>query len=145
MLNKEKFAKEIMELALNHETVSIATDGRLIPCGRVPCDYCKLYGHYEWSNSPLIRNKCKDAFIRWANSEYKEPEIDWERVPVDTPVLVWDRDGSNKLKRHYAGLRNGCFVTFDNGETSWSFSGEISSWLNCELARKEDIQKYRKR
>lgn len=145
MLNKEKFAKEIMELALNHETVSIATDGRLIPCGQVPCDYCKLYGHYEWSNSPLIGNKCTDNFIRWANSEYKEPEIDWERVPVDTPVLVWDNFETNKSKRYYAGLNGRYYMAFDCGATSWSSDGKTTLWLNCELVRKEDIQKYRKR
>lgn len=145
MLNKEKFAKEIMELALNHETVSITDDGELIPCGRVPCDYCKFYNQYDWSSNPFVRNKCKDAFIRWANSEYKEFEIDWYKVPVDTPVLVFAKNESNKLKRYYAGLKNGYFVTFDNGATSWSFDGKTTLWSNCELARKEDIQKYRKR
>lgn len=136
MLNKEKFAKEIAEIAINGIANDIAVvDGKPCMCRNTRCKDC----YFNDSNY------CSKEFKEWANSEYKEPEIDWERVPVDTPVLVWDRDGSNKLKRHYAGLRNGCFVTFDNGETSWSFSGEISSWLNCELARKEDIQKYRKR
>lgn len=136
MLNKEKFAKEIVEIAINGIANDIAVvDGKPCMCKNTRCKDC------DFNDS----NYCSKEFKEWANSEYKEPEIDWERVPVDTPVLVWDRDGSNKLKRHYAGLRNGCFVTFDNGETSWSFSGEISSWLNCELARKEDIQKYRKR
>lgn len=136
MLNKEKFAKEIVEIAINGIANDIAVvDGKPCMCKNTRCKDC------DFNDS----NYCSKEFKEWANSEYKEPEIDWERVSVDTPVLVWDRDGSNKLKRHYAGLRNGCFVTFDNGETSWSFSGEISSWLNCELARKEDIQKYRKR
>ena len=136
MLNKEKFAKEIVEIAINGIANDIAVvDGKPCMCKNTRCKDC------DFNDS----NYCSKEFKEWANSEYKEPEIDWERVPVDTPVLVWDMDGSNKLKRHYAGLRNGCFVTFDNGETSWSFSGEISSWLNCELARKEDIQKYRKR
>lgn len=147
MLNKEKFAKEIMELALNHETVSITDNGELIPCGRVPCDYCKLYNQYDWSSNPFVRNKCKGAFIRWANSEYKEIDIDWDRVPVDTPVLVWDTDDKHKKKRYYAGLNDGYYMAFNNGTTSWSSDSvkETSLWSNCELARKEDIQKYRKR
>lgn len=145
MLNKEKFAKEIMELALNHETVSITTNGRLIPCGQVPCDYCKFYGHYDWSSSPSIRDKCKGAFIRWANSEYKEPEIDWTKVPVDTPVLVWDSDDRIKRRRYYASCEDGCFRAFENGNTSWSSEDEPVPWSHCELARKEDVEKYRKR
>lgn len=135
MLNKEKFAKEIVEIATNGNAHDVAVvDGKPCVCGYTRCKDCDFN-----------MNTCSKELNEWANSEYKELVIDWDRVPVDTPVLVWDRDGSNKLKRHYAGLKNGFFVTFDNGETSWSFSGEISSWFNCELARKEDIQKYRKR
>ena len=151
MLNKEKFAKEIMELALNHETVSITTDGKLIPCGQVPCDYCKLYGHYDWSSSPSIRNKCKGAFVRWANSEYKEPEIDWTKVPVDTPVLVWDfekdKDEAERVYfSRYVEVADYPYEVFDDGRTSWSSGDyEVSTWRCCELAREEDVEKYRKR
>lgn len=149
MLNKEKFAKEIMELALNHETVSIATDGRLIPCGQVPCDYCKLYGHHDWRNSPLIRNKCKGAFIRWLNSGYKEPEIDWEKVSVDTPVLVWDFKKDEPERAYFSRYIEGAdypYDVFDDGRTSWSSDDhEATSWRYCKLAREEDIEKYRKR
>lgn len=83
----------------------------------------------------------------WANSEYKEIEIDWYKVPVDTPVLVWDNDNKYKKKRYYAGTNGTKFMTFDWGATSWSSDSgvETTLWYNCELARKEDIQKYRKR
>lgn len=33
-------------------------------------------------------DKCDCAFENWANSEYIELEIDWTKVPADTPVLV---------------------------------------------------------
>ena len=123
----------------------------LIPCGQVPCDYCKLYGHYDWSSSPSIRNKCKGAFVRWANSEYKEPEIDWTKVPVDTPVLVWDfekdKDEAERVYfSRYVEVADYPYEVFDDGRTSWSSGDyEVSTWRCCELAREEDVEKYRKR
>lgn len=30
--------------------------------------------------------------------------VDWSKVPVDTPVLVWDDDSKKKLKRYFAFL-----------------------------------------
>lgn len=135
MLNKEKFAKEIIEIATNGNSNDIAVvDGKPCVCGNTRCKDCDFNA-----------STCGKELNEWANSEYKEIEIDWDKVPVDTPVFVWDNDESNKLKGYYAGLKNGYFMTFDNGQTSWSFSGKTTLWYNCELAREEDIQKYRKR
>lgn len=136
MLNKEKFAKEIVEIAINGIANDIAVvDGKPCMCENTRCKDC------DFNDS----NYCSKEFKKWANSEYKEIEIDWDKVPVDTPVFVWDAFTINKQKRYYAGLKNGYYMAFDYGATSWSFSGERTLWHNCELARKEDIQKYRKR
>lgn len=135
MLNKEKFAKEIIEIATNGNSNDIAVvDGKPCVCGNTRCKDCDFNA-----------STCGKELNEWANSEYEKIDIDWYKVPVDTPVLVWAKNESNKLKRYYAGLKNGYFVTFDNGATSWSFYGKTTLWSNCELARKEDIQKYRKR
>lgn len=135
MLNKEKFAKEIIEIATNGNSNDIAVvDGKPCVCGNTRCKDCDFNA-----------STCGKELNEWANSEYEKIDIDWYKVPVDTPVLVWANNESNKLKRYYAGLKNGYFVTFDNGATSWSFYGKTTLWSNCELARKEDIQKYRKR
>lgn len=133
MLNKEKFAKEIIEIATSGGTLGVA-DGKPCVCGMENCNDCDFHP-----------GTCVDQLEKWANSEYKEFEIDWYKVPVDTPVFVWDAFTINKQKRYYAGLKNGYYMAFDYGATSWSFSGERTLWHNCELARKEDIQKYRKR
>ena len=135
MLNKEKFAKEIIEIATNGNSNDIAVvDGKPCVCGNTRCKDCDFNA-----------STCGKELNEWANSEYERIDIDWYKVPVDTPVLVWAKNESNNLKRYYAGLKNGYFVTFDNGATSWSFDGKTTLWSNCELARKEDIQKYRKR
>lgn len=135
MLNREKFAKEIMDIALEHSRVSITKWGRICECGEVPCSLCIFY---EYSG-------CAIAFKKWLNSEYKESEIDWEKVPVDTPVLVWD-DNKEKLKRRYFSAyvkSDSLYETFNDGATSWTTCA-TSRWKHCELAKVEDKQKYAK-
>ena len=135
MLNKEKFAKEIVEIVTNGKDLSVV-NGKPCSCDDTRCADCDFHN-----------NSCTEGIKEWANSEYKESVIDWDRVPVDTPVLVWDTDDKHKKKRYYAGLNDGYYMAFNNGTTSWSSDSvkETSLWSNCELARKEDIQKYRKR
>lgn len=136
MLNKEKFAKEIVEIVTNGNSNGIAVvDGKPCVCENTMCHDCDF----------TDVNTCDNELNEWANSEYKEIEIDWDRVPVDTPVLVWDIYAKNKLKRYYAGLNDGHYKVFNGGATSWSCNEKTALWSNCELARKEDIQKYRKR
>lgn len=58
----------------------------------------------------------------WLNSEYIEPkkeEVDWSKVPIDTPVFVSD-DNKNWYRRHFAYYRDKRIWTFDNGVTSWT-------------------------
>lgn len=135
MLNKEKFAKEIVEIVTNGKDLSVV-NGKPCSCDDTRCADCDFHN-----------NSCTEGIKEWANSEYKESVIDWDRVPVDTPVLVWDTDDKHKKKRYYAGTNGTKFMTFDWGATSWSSDSgvETTLWYNCELARKEDIQKYRKR
>lgn len=45
----------------------------------------------------LDEPNCRTAFKDWLDSEYKETEIDWDKVPVDTPVFVWG-DNRKTLK-----------------------------------------------
>ena len=133
MLNKEKFAKEIVEIVTNGRDLSVV-NGKPCSCDDTCCADCDFHN-----------NTCTEGIKEWANSEYKEFEIDWHKVPVDTPVLVWDEYNKYNKKRYYAGRDGIKFMTFDFGATSWSCDGKTSSWFNCKLAREEDIQKYRKR
>ena len=38
----------------------------------------------------------------WLLEEYEEPEVDWSKVEVDTPILVRDFEGSDWFRRHFA-------------------------------------------
>ena len=139
MKNKEKFAKEIIEIAATGSSIAMR-DGVLRECRGLNCSQCDFY-----DGGALCDSKCK----AWAESEYVEPkyEIDWASVPVDTPVII---KGVASNRRYFSRiLSDGRISTFSNGRTSWSAQGmapEVScSKSDVVLAREEDEFKYRKR
>ena len=66
MLNKEKYAKEIVELAVNNEIIALK-DNKPISCPEIKCNDCGRN-----SKSGCSRH----ILTEWANSEYKEPILD---------------------------------------------------------------------
>lgn len=140
MLNREKYAKEIIEIACNEGNIAVV-NGKLENCRKTQCNECNF-------NGGTIRD-CDIKTRKWANSEYVEPiepiepiepPVDWSKVPVDTPVLVTDRKDAAESeweKRYFAKYENGMVYTWANGATSWS--GEIvSSWMYAKLAESEE-------
>ena len=106
---------------------------------------CKLAEKANFSTDKCSNRECSDCRKRvaeWLNSEYKQ-QIDWSKVPVDTPVICTDRRGK-KFNRYFSGYENGSIAVFSYGTTSWSASGDASIWDTelAELAREEDIEKY---
>lgn len=67
MLNKEKYAKEIAEIAVNNETIALK-DNKPISCRKIHCIDCE-------QNVPGYGCSMK-KLTEWANSEYKEPILD---------------------------------------------------------------------
>ena len=132
MLNKEKYAKEILDISCDGYGVA-KQNGHLQPCRYTACSKCDF-------NTTLC---CTEEIRKWANSEYKEPEIDWNKVPVDTPIYVWD-DGRT-YKRHFAGYDkiNNMIIAFDNGGTSWS-SVTTTKWDNAKVKEGVDCSEWYK-
>ena len=56
----------------------------------------------------------------WLEEEYKEHEVDWTKVKVDTPVLVRSCETDSWKKRYFAKYEDGAVYTFINGYTSWT-------------------------
>lgn len=53
-------------------------------------------------------------------TKYKESEVDWNKVPIDTPVLV-SNNGETWYRRYFAGVNDeGKPFVFPDGRTSWS-------------------------
>ena len=62
--------------------------------------------------------------------------VDWNKVPVDTPILV-SFDGCNWVKKYFAKVQNNTVYAFDNGATSWSVSNVeycVTPWIYAKLA-----------
>ena len=102
---------------------------------------------YENDNCATCDKKTKE----WFNTPYKESkiEIDWEKVPENTPVYVSDADvfpNENNFPRHFSAYFKGSshpFEVWGEGKTSFTTS-KVLTFKYCSLARKEDIEKYRK-
>lgn len=47
--------------------------------------------------------------------------VEWEKVPGDTPIIVYMDYGA--LKRYFAGYQNGKILFYTGGTTSWSNPG----------------------
>lgn len=120
--------------AVNKET------GEVLKCFKLPCGLCLFRG-----------NGCGDARRKWLDQPAFDPEkdIDWSKVPVDTPVLVWNRDTETECRRHFCELKCAepyIFRTFAIGKTSWTaYECDRSDWEHCKLYRQEDIEKYRRK
>ena len=70
--------------------------------------------------------------------EYKEPETDWSKVEVDTPILVRDYESQKWEARHFAKYEDGVIYTWDGGSTSWTSKGNVTEWKYAKLAEGVD-------
>lgn len=115
MTNFEKYKKEIKEVFKERSICGIRN---LIEHNK---DYCIL-------NCRV----CRESIIEWLELEYKEPEVDWSKVKVDTPILV-SNDGVSWKERHFAKYEGGKVFCFCGGATSWSNGGFDA--ILCEYAK----------
>lgn len=82
------------------------------------------------------------ALSPWLEDEYKEPkepEVNWSKVPVDTPILVRQSDNDVWHRRYFAKYEDKKVWTWRSGSTSWSAYGLAPiGWLQAKLAEDED-------
>ena len=110
--------------------------GKVKTCSKWDCVNCLFYES----------NDCIKAREDWLDQPVfdHEKDIDWSKVPVDTPVIVWNTD--EEYRRYFSGIKDGRFFAYADGRTSWSSTtGNICSWSHCNLYRQEDVEKYRKK
>ncbi len=64
----------------------------------------------EFVRPKILKRSCKGLMCEyyiliqalWLNEEYKEPEVDWSKVPVDTKVFVRNLEDGLWRPRHFA-------------------------------------------
>ena len=81
--------------------------------------------------------RCRMLQLLWLEEEYTEPEIDWSKITVDTPILVRNSETGDWRKRYFAKFKDGKVYAWFYGKTSWT-SDEISGWEYAKLAERED-------
>ena len=124
MKNYEKYADEIRE----YNGYSICTDFiepyilKVEDCDHIGCSRCNMLQ------------------LLWLLEDCKEPEIDWSKVAVDTPILVRDFEYEDEEwgKRHFAKYENGKVYAWGEGCTSWSSEGHMVIWNYAKLAESEE-------
>lgn len=131
MTNREKFAEQILNIACGGYPLAV-DENTMEP---MKCDT------YKDCKRCLFDKKstgCKRLRMEWCESECVEPQIDWSKVPVDTPILVRDSECGYWAHRYFAKYENGQVYAWCDGCTSWSklFGDEdCSPWKYAKLAK----------
>ena len=108
MKNREKFAKEILDIACNGRSIAVTKENKIAYCGNISCESCMFDGcgkHIGCSQA------CSDRLRKWAESEYveKKPTItSREKNFLDALLLLSNcyiaRDEDNSLYVYYLSL-----------------------------------------
>ena len=148
MKNKEKYAKEIMDVACSGDSIAIMKkSGRIVPCNGAICSLCLFRGYdcnentREWAESEYIEkpviSKMDRAFLDYLNCNYKYIARDMSGelyVHFSKPhkiIHYWDSTDelSNGLK----------IFNIDFPMIQWSDSKQ---WLIDDLKKLEVVEEY---
>ena len=84
---------------------------------------------------------CNSLTTLWLLENYEEPETDWSKVEVDTPILVRSVERAEWWKRHFAKYEGGNVYVWNDGKTSWTapdMTSSMTSWKYAKLAESEE-------
>lgn len=144
MKNKEKYAKEIVEVAIGGIHIAFdKTINKVVPCNSILCADCLF--HREES--------CLLATEAWANAEYKEPKIFTERekafLNLFPEIQYIARDKNNKIFGHLQkpikDEEEGWWVYVDGPDTAIGINFgdllkfESIQWSDEEPTSREEI------
>lgn len=69
MKNREKFAKEILDVACRGINIAVTKGNKIVYCSNTPCELCM----FDSCGKHIGRSQaCADRFYEWAESEYVE-------------------------------------------------------------------------
>ena len=131
MTNYDHYKKQIEKIVRLGRRIAVDKDGKPQACSMMNCDDCIAFGKSKSCYAPIAE---------WADAEYIEPEVDWSKVAVDTPILVRQfqhNDWSRRYFSHYDN-KNGLVCAFSDGKTSWTGQDDWKSWNYAKLAEVTD-------
>ena len=123
MKNYEKYADKMKKLHGAEWCDVIAKPNALkslgIKCANISCSQCGV------------------MTTLWLLEEYEEPEVDWSKVEVDTPILVRDGEDEEWIKQHFAECDGKVVCAWRAGKTSWT-EDCVMGWKFAKLAESEE-------
>lgn len=135
MLNIEYYKDELVGLGIiDLDRLAVGQGQPRICNNSILCRHC-LFNNNNHSFS------CSDDALKWLLTEYKEPEIDWSKVQVDTPILVKDcKNSETWIRRYFSKFEDGKVYAWTNGATSWTANNGYgaTSWNYAKLAESEE-------
>lgn len=148
MKNKEKFAKEILEIACSGDSIAvIKKSGRIVPCNGTICGLCLFRGY-----------DCEKNTREWAESEYIEKPVISKKDRAFLEYLGKDlkyiaRDKSKALFTYERAIEKGKYGwVYDSGvlKNLSGFSVDLpmvkwsddSPWLIEDLKKLEVVDNY---
>lgn len=120
MKNREKYADKI----INYKGSNFCNEF-VIP---TILKSCECLGSCE---------RCIMLQLLWLEEEYEEPEVNWSKVAVDTPILVRNSETEDWHKRYFAKFKDGKVYTWSYGRTSWNSDDATINWEHAKLAEQE--------
>lgn len=130
MLNIEKYKKILIDTEVINTTKLAVLNDKPVECRECHCNECD-FGK---------KGNCIPYVKEWLFSKYEEPEVDWSKVKVDTPILIRESEQALWLKRYFAKFKDGKVYAWNGGKTSWSIEDktDMLSWKYAKLAESED-------
>lgn len=123
MRNWEKYEEEIKAIGI--DDFAITEDGKVNECLLMNCSECEFQ---------RLRRKCNEVRVIWLYKEYEEPEVDWSKVPVDTPIYVTNNEDRLWSPRYFAKYEDEKIYVFTDRRTSFSKNGMFETYRYAELA-----------
>lgn len=130
MTNREKYAEQILDIAVTGNTIAIDKKGNFYKCSDLECEDC-IFSRFDQDDC-----YCSEKIKKWSEQEYVEPPVDWSKVPVDTKILVRGSEDGRWKRRHFARYESNIVFAWNRGCTSYSVDGydDAAGWKYAKLA-----------
>nr|DAQ31576.1 MAG TPA: hypothetical protein [Caudoviricetes sp.] len=132
MLNIEYYKELLVKLGIINLDKLALVQGQPHICDDTKCTECLFIHTFS----------CSDEALNWLLTEYKEPEVDWSKVKVDTPILVRKNEDKEWVNRYFAKFEDGKVYAWMCGATSWTVDDEydVTFWKYAKLAESEVLK-----
>lgn len=147
MKNREKFAKEILDIACNGGVIAVTKDNKVVFCRDMNCEQCLFH------KEDFYGGHCDDERIRWGESEYVEKPTITSKEKNFLDVLLPSckyiaRDNNNELYIYNEKpIRTDCDWYSNDGilcRISTKFFGDVFDFIKWENENPWSIEDLKK-